>query len=88
MINAGIYDRDIAVLRSQPTFNDGDIAAVIVDEEATLKRVFHAGKGLRLHPEMRLTPTELFPPLKWVDPVGSRALHPPLLAYVGTETQR
>ena len=51
MINAGIYDRDIAILRSQPAFADGDIAAVVVDEEATLKRVFHTEEGIRLHPE-------------------------------------
>jgi len=51
MINAGIYDGDIAVLKSQPDFTDGDIAAVVVDEEATLKRLFRASNGLRLHPE-------------------------------------
>lgn len=51
MINAGIFSRDIAILRSQPTFTDGDIAAVIVDEEATLKRVFRTEGGFRLHPE-------------------------------------
>lgn len=51
MINAGIFDGDIAVLRSGPDFSDGDIAAVVVEEEATLKRVFKAEGGLRLHAE-------------------------------------
>lgn len=51
MIQAGIYDGDIAVLRSGPDFSDGDIAAVVVDEEATLKRVFRTKRGLRLHAE-------------------------------------
>ncbi len=51
MIKAGIFDNDIAVLKSQPVFSDGDIAAVVVDEEATLKRVYRTAKGLRLHPE-------------------------------------
>jgi repressor LexA len=51
MTKAGIFDDDIAVLRKQPDFTDGDIAAVIVDEEATLKRLFRTAKGLRLHPE-------------------------------------
>ena len=51
MTKAGIFDGDIAVLRKQPDFTDGDIAAVVVDEEATLKRLFHTPKGLRLHPE-------------------------------------
>lgn len=51
MTNAGIFDGDIAVLRSQPDFSDGDIAAIVVNEEATLKRIFRTAKGLRLHPE-------------------------------------
>jgi len=51
MIDAGIFDKDVAVLKSQADFNDGDIAAVIVDEEATLKRLFRSAKGLLLHPE-------------------------------------
>jgi len=51
MIDAGIFDGDIAVLRSGPDFSDGDIAAVVVDEEATLKRVFRTNRGVRLHAE-------------------------------------
>jgi repressor LexA len=51
MVNAGIFDGDIAVLRSGADFADGDIAAVVVDEEATLKRVFKTKQGLRLHAE-------------------------------------
>lgn len=51
MVNAGIFDRDIAVLCSQPDFNDGDIAAIVLNEEATLKRLFRTPLGLRLHAE-------------------------------------
>lgn len=51
MIQAGIFDGDIAVLRSGPDFSEGNIAAVVVDEEATLKRVFRTKRGLRLHAE-------------------------------------
>lgn len=51
MINAGIFNGDIAVLRSQPDFADGDIAAVVVNEEATLKRVSRTKEGLCLHSE-------------------------------------
>jgi repressor LexA len=63
MIDAGIFDGDIAVLRSGSDFSDGDIAAVVVDEEATLKRVFKTKRGVRLHAENlayadRLLPTE------------------------------
>ena len=40
MINAGIKDGDIVFIRRQETVDDGDIAAVIIDDEATLKRVY------------------------------------------------
>lgn len=40
MINARIYDGDIVFIRSQPIVNDGEIAAVLIDDEATLKRVY------------------------------------------------
>lgn len=51
MIGAGIFDNDIAVLSGRPDFRDGEIAAVVIDEEATLKRVYHDPAGLRLHAE-------------------------------------
>jgi repressor LexA len=39
MINARIYDGDTVYIRSQPEVENGEIAAVLVDDEATLKRV-------------------------------------------------
>lgn len=39
MINARIYDGDIVYIRQQATVDDGAIAAVLVGDEATLKRV-------------------------------------------------
>ena len=39
MINARIFDGDIVYIRQQDTVEDGQIAAVLIDEEATLKRV-------------------------------------------------
>lgn len=39
MIGARIYDGDIVFIRKQPMVEDGEIAAVIIDDEATLKRV-------------------------------------------------
>ena len=39
MINARIFDGDIVYIRKQPTVDNGDIAAVCVDDEATLKKV-------------------------------------------------
>ncbi len=44
MINARIFDGDIVFIRKQPTVENGEIAAVIIDDSATLKRVFY-------HPE-------------------------------------
>lgn len=41
MINARIHDGDIVFVRSQDTVENGEIAVVIIDDEATLKRVFH-----------------------------------------------
>ena len=39
MINARIFDGDIVYIRRQNDVDDGEIAAVLIDEEATLKRV-------------------------------------------------
>ncbi len=41
MTGARIYDGDIVFIRSQSTVNNGEIAAVIIDDEATLKRVYY-----------------------------------------------
>lgn len=40
MIDARILDGDIVYIRQQPTVNNGEIAAVLIGEEATLKKVF------------------------------------------------
>ena len=39
MINARIYDGDIVYIRQQDSVEHGQIAAVLIDDEATLKRV-------------------------------------------------
>jgi repressor LexA len=41
MINARIYEGDIVFVREMPIVENGDIAAVIIDDEATLKRVYY-----------------------------------------------
>jgi len=51
MTGAGIFDGDIAVLSSRSNFMDGAIAAVIVNEEVALKRVYRLPGALRLHSE-------------------------------------
>lgn len=51
MINARIFDGDIVYIRQQPTVNDGEIAAVLIDDEATLKRVRLFPDHISLEPE-------------------------------------
>jgi SOS-response transcriptional repressor LexA len=48
MVGAGILDGDIAVLDPDREPLDGSIAAVVLDEEATLKRFCRSEGGLRL----------------------------------------
>lgn len=40
MINARIMDGDIVFIRRQPEVENGEIAAVAIDDEATLKRFY------------------------------------------------
>ena len=51
MVGAFIRDGDIVFIHRQPTVDDGEIAAVLIDGEATLKRVRHVGTDLVLWPE-------------------------------------
>ena len=41
MIGARIQDGDVVFIREMPMVNNGEIAAVIIDNEATLKRVYY-----------------------------------------------
>ena len=41
MINARIFAGDIVFVRQQDTVENGDIAVVLIEDEATLKRVFY-----------------------------------------------
>ncbi|MFR7349495.1 transcriptional repressor LexA [Peptoniphilus sp.] len=38
MINADIFDGDIVFIRQQPTLENGEIGAILLEDEATLKR--------------------------------------------------
>ncbi len=48
MINANIFDGDIVFIRKQDIVDDGQIAAVIIENEATLKRVYYDRQNGRL----------------------------------------
>lgn len=51
MINARIHDGDIVYVRQQPAVNNGEIAAVLIGDEATLKRVYVYEDHVVLQPE-------------------------------------
>lgn len=51
MINARIFDGDIVYIRQQDTVDNGEIAAVLIDTEATLKRVRLFDDHIVLEPE-------------------------------------
>lgn len=51
MINARIFDGDIVYIRQQDSVENGEIAAVLIDSEATLKRVKLYEDHISLEPE-------------------------------------
>lgn len=52
MIEAGIFEGDIVIVRQQQTANNGDIVvAMTEDNEATVKRFFKEKDYIRLQPE-------------------------------------
>ena len=53
MIGARIAEGDLVFIRSQPAVENGEIAAVLIDDTATLKRVYFDPKAqiLELHAE-------------------------------------
>jgi repressor LexA len=63
MVGARIYDGDIVFIRSQNSVDNGEIAAVIINDEATLKRVYYYPneEKLILSPE-----NPKYPPLVYI----------------------
>lgn len=64
MIEAGILDGDLVVVRSQGAADDGDIVAALLpgpgEDEATVKRLGHEGPRVMLIPENpTMTPFEM-----------------------------
>lgn len=61
MTGAGIYDGDVVYIRKQERVNNGQIAAVLVDEdEATLKRFYYDGSSVTLVAENPSFPPRVF----------------------------
>lgn len=50
MVDAEIYDGDLVLLKKTPEIENGKIAAVLIDDEATLKKVYIKDDTLLLQP--------------------------------------
>jgi repressor LexA len=51
MIEAGIFDGDMAIIEKVNVAENGDIIVALIDNEATLKRFFKEKEHIRLQPE-------------------------------------
>lgn len=51
MINAGIFDKDVIIVKQQNTANNGEIVVALVDDSATVKRFYKKDNKIVLHPE-------------------------------------
>jgi len=61
MIGDGIYDGDFLFVKKQLDVPDGAIAVVLVDREATVKRLYREGDHIRLQPSNPAMPPILVP---------------------------
>ena len=93
MAGAGILDGDYVIVRKQPEVENGEIACVLVDNEATVKRFFKKKEVI-----MRLRPS-YFPftepsfeidilyernkEKKWIETLGAGMVHPNVFKVVG-----
>lgn len=53
MIEAGILDGDVIVVRPQNNAENGEIVVAMIEDEATVKRIYYEKKRVRLQPENR-----------------------------------
>lgn len=51
MIGAAILEDDLVLVRPQPFVEQGEIAVVLIGDEATVKRFYIKNGGIELHPE-------------------------------------
>ncbi len=51
MIEAGILDGDFVIVRRQSHAENGDIVVAMINDEATVKRIFYEKTRVRLQPE-------------------------------------
>jgi repressor LexA len=53
MVEAGILDGDLVLVKQQPTVENGDIAVVLIGDEATVKTFYKENGYARLQPQNR-----------------------------------
>ncbi len=51
MINAGIYDKDVIIVKKQENADNGEIVVSLIEDSATVKRFFKTENSVILHPE-------------------------------------
>ena len=51
MINAGILNGDVVIVRKTPTAENGEIVVALIGDEATVKRLYREKGHIRLQPE-------------------------------------
>ena len=51
MIEAGIHDKDLAIIEKTSTASNGDIVVALIENEATIKRFYKENGHIRLQPE-------------------------------------
>ena len=51
MINAGIYDKDLIIVKKCETADNGSIVVALIDDSATVKRFYKRNGKIVLHPE-------------------------------------
>ncbi len=57
MIEAGILEKDLVLVKRQSCVENGDITVALIEDEATIKRFFKENDHIRLQPEnYRLSP--------------------------------
>ena len=62
MVNAGIMDGDLVIVRQQTTASNSEIVVAMLDGEATVKRFYKEKDHIRLQPE-----NDLYEPLRSPD---------------------
>jgi len=50
MIEDGILDGDVVIIKEQATANNGETVVAVIDNEATIKRFYRKSKQIELHP--------------------------------------